>query len=85
MILTDAEKKAVWDNPKELQETITMVAIQKNRAEKEEKRFREQRNEARGMLGQAEAGMKIAEDRMNEAEALGLELTRRLMELEGDK
>jgi hypothetical protein len=85
MILTDEEKKADWDDPKKLKETITMVAIQKNRAEKGEKHFREQRDEARRTLADAEARMKIAENKMNEAEQLGLELTRRLMELEEGK
>jgi hypothetical protein len=85
MILTDAEKKADWNDPERLKETIMMVAIQKNLAVKDEKRFREQRDEARRALADAEARMKIAEDRMNEVEALGLELTRRLMELEEGK
>jgi hypothetical protein len=82
MISTYINKQAIWHDPKRLKEIITMVAIQKNQAIKDEKRFREQRDEARKMLQQAEAGMKIAESKMDEAETLGLELTRRLMELD---
>jgi len=83
--MSDAEKKSVWNDREKLKDWITLVAVMKNRAEKRERQFREQKEEAGKQLDLAEARMKIAESEMAEAEALGLELTRRLMESEEEK
>jgi ribonuclease HI len=85
MISTYINKQNIWNDPDKLMETIKTVAVHRVNAEKQKKKYREQILEARKLLEDAETNIRIWESEMNEAESLGIELTRRLMKLEETK
>jgi hypothetical protein len=82
MILSDIEKKRVWNDLARLQDTIKLVAYQKYTSGRLYKDLEKKLDEAKNCVFDIKRKLKAVEADMDEAEYLGLELTKRLMELE---
>jgi hypothetical protein len=81
-MLSDTEKKRAWNDLPYLRDMITLVARQKNMSMKLCKDLYEKLSEAKRSVYDIESRLKVAKAEEDEAESSGLELTKRLMELE---
>jgi hypothetical protein len=85
VILSDIEKKRAWNDLPYLRDMITLVARQKNVSTRLCKDLNEKLDEAKNNVCVLESHLRVAKLEAVGAESLGVELTKRLMELEKEE